>query len=211
MTVAEMDRSFRPPSCYIAPGMVIADGEGVNGSMTWENTFGSSAGARERRMGRSEEMEERARRQEAAPWVLVVDDDALAARSAARLLSGATGVRVAVVSDVEQALRLVTRADTTPVAAFLDYDLSNGEKGLTVLLSLRAAGFEVPCAFHTGAAGEAEAALRRSRLGDDYPVFDKGRASPPELVAWLREHLDARDAASQLDSPHRSGIREKLV
>jgi CheY-like chemotaxis protein len=156
-------------------------------------------------------MEQRARRQEAAPWVLVVDDDTLAARSAARLLGGATGVHVAVVSDVEQALRLVTRADCPPVAAFLDYDLSGGEKGLTVLLSLRAAGFEVPCAFHTGAAAEAEAALRKSRLGDGYPVFDKGRALPAELVGWLRQHLDARGGARQTDSPHRSGIREKLA
>ena len=179
--------------------------------MTWESTSGSSAGAYECRMGRLEEMEQRARRREAAPWVLVVDDDALAARSAARLLSGATGVRVAVVSDVEQALRLVTRADNPPIAAFLDYDFSGGEKGLTVLLSLRAAGFEVPCAFHTGAAGEAAAALRKSRLGDGYPVFDKGQARPAELVAWLREQVDARGGARQTDSPHRSGIREKLV
>jgi hypothetical protein len=102
-------------------------------------------------------------------------------------------------------------ADHPPVAAVLDYDLSGGEKGLTVLLSMRAAGFEVPCAFHTGAASDALSALRKSRLGDGYPVFDKGRTRPAELVEWLREHLVDRGVARPSDSPHRSGIREKLV
>jgi CheY-like chemotaxis protein len=162
-------------------------------------------------MGRSEEMQERARRQEAVPWVLVVDDDALAARSTARLLNGTTGVRVAVVSDVEQSLRLITRADAPPAAAVLDHDLGDGEQGLTVLLSLRALGFEVPCAFLTGAAEEALAALRKSRLGDGYPVFHKGRSSPVELVDWLREHLGEKGATHPTDAPHRSGVRGKLV
>ena len=156
-------------------------------------------------------MEPHARRHEAAPWVLVVDDDSLAARSAARLINGAIGVRVAVVSGVEQALRLVTRADHPPVAAVLDYDLSAGEKGLSVLLSLRAAGYEVPCAFHTGAAEEAHSALRKSRLEDGYPVFDKGRARPGELVTWLRDRLVGQGGTPEIDSSHRSGIREKLA
>ncbi|HVW28300.1 MAG TPA: response regulator [Polyangiaceae bacterium] len=179
---------------------------------TYENTSSAFGGTRERHMGLSEEMEERARRQAAAPWVLVVDDDALAARGAARLLSGATGVRVAVVSNVEQALRLLTRADTPPAAAVLDFELDGGEMGLTVLLSMRAAGIEVPCAFHTGAAQAARSALRKSRLGDAaYPVFDKGRTSPAELVQWVRERLGTDGAVNNADNPHRSGIREKLV
>lgn len=176
-----------------------------------ENSAGSLAGTHERRMGRSEEMEQRARRHEVAPWVLVVDDDALAGRSMARLLGVATGVRVAVVTDVDQALRLVTRADVPPVAAVLDYDLSGGEKGLTVLLSLRAAGIEVPCAFHTGAGQAARSALRKSRLDDGYPVFDKGRTRLAEVVEWLQERLAEQGRARRADSPHRSGIREKIV
>ncbi len=148
-----------------------------------------------------------ARRQDAPPWVLVVDDDPLAARGAARLIMGSTGARVAIVGDVAQALLLVTRADTAPSAVVLDYDLGGGEKGLAVLLSLRAAGVEVPCAFHTGGPARARAALRRSRLSDGYPVFDKGTTGDGELVEWLDSRLPGREK----DSPHRSGIREKLV
>jgi CheY-like chemotaxis protein len=149
-----------------------------------------------------------ARRQDAAPWVMVVDDDPLAARAAARLIKGSTCASVAIVGDVTQALRLVSRADVDPSAVVLDYDLAAGEKGVTVLLSLRASGFEVPCAFHTGAPDRARSALRKSRLGDGYPVFDKGTAGDLDLVGWLGGLLPQR---GENDSPHRSGIREKLV
>ena len=197
-----------PATC--APAQRLLIGIAGHSMTTFENLSGATGGMRDRRVGRSDEMEQVARLQELAPWVLVVDDDALAARSAARLITAATGVRVAVVADVDQALRLVTRADRPPAAVILDYDLSGGQKGLTVLLSLRAAGFEVPCAFHTGAGGEARSALQKSRLDDGYPVFDKGRFQPAELVDWLRCQLPGQPAPLA-DSSHRSGVREKLA
>jgi CheY-like chemotaxis protein len=178
-------------------------------TMFYGNVTRSPASARERRVGRSEEMNQVAlRRQEAAPWVLVVDDDPLAGRAAARLIMGITGARVTIVSNVTQALRLATRAEVAPSAVVLDYDLGDGEKGLTVLLSLRAGGFEAPCAFHTGAPDRARSALRKSRLGDGYPVFDKGVVGDRELVEWLDARLPHTE---EKDSPHRSGIREKLA
>jgi CheY-like chemotaxis protein len=149
-----------------------------------------------------------ARRREAAPWVMVVDDDPLAARAAARLIMGTVGARVTIVGDVAHALRLVARTEGDPSAVVLDYDLARGEKGVSVLLSLRASGFEVPCAFHTGAPDQARSALRKSRLGDDYPVFDKGTIGARELIEWLDALLPR---TVENDSPHRSGIREKLV
>jgi CheY-like chemotaxis protein len=168
----------------------------------------SPPGARDRLVGRSEDMNEVARRSDAAPWVLVVDDDPLAARAAARLIMSSTGARVTMVGSVAQALRLVTRAEPGPSAVVLDYDLRDGEKGLTVLLSLRAAGFEVPCAFHTGAPDRARDALRKSRLVDGYPIFDKGVVGDRHLIGWLGERLPQK---AENDSPHRSGIREKLL
>jgi CheY-like chemotaxis protein len=137
--------------------------------------------------------------------VLIVDDDPLTARGTARLLMAATGLNVAVVTDVERALQVVTRAVDGPLAVVLDYDLRDGEKGLTVLLSLRAMGFEVPCAFHTGAPDKARSALAKSRLEDGYPVFDKGEIGAQNLVQWVTAR------APVADSPHRSGVRSKLV
>jgi CheY-like chemotaxis protein len=153
-------------------------------------------------------MSQLARRHEAAPWVLIVDDDPLAARATARFVMGATSLHVAVVGDVDRALHLVTRATEPPLAVVLDYDLGGGEKGVSVLLSLRASGIEVPCAFHTGAPDKARAALTKSRLGDGYPVFDKGGSGAQELVVWLAARIPA---AIPGDNPHRSGVRTKLA
>jgi CheY-like chemotaxis protein len=145
-----------------------------------------------------------ARRTTAVPWVLVVDDDPLAARATARLVTSSIGIRVAVVGSVGDALRLVARAGSTPLALVLDYDLRGGEKGVTILLSLRASGCEVPCAFHTGAAGEARSALRKNRIEDGCPIFEKSQGGGASLLEWIAGRLGA------VDSPHRSGVRTKL-
>jgi CheY-like chemotaxis protein len=176
---------------------------------SYESSPCPAPGTSEKLVGRSEEMSQFARRREVVPWVLIVDDDPLTARATARLLTAATGLNVAVVGDVDRALRLVTRSVEGPLAVILDYDLRDGEKGLTVLLSLRANGFEVPCAFHTGAPAVARAALEKTRLDGGYPVFDKGQIGAQDLVQWLDARLPPKDRGK--DSPHRSGVRSKLV
>jgi CheY-like chemotaxis protein len=155
-------------------------------------------------MGRSEGMSVLARRTTAVPWVLVVDDDPLAARATARLVTSSIGIRVAVVGSVGDALRLVARAGSTPLALVLDYDLRGGEKGVSILLSLRASGCEVPCAFHTGATAEARSALRKNRIEDGCPIFEKGQGGGELLLEWLAGRLSA------VDNPHRSGVRRKI-
>jgi CheY-like chemotaxis protein len=144
-----------------------------------------------------------ARKQSGHPWVLVVDDDPIAARATARAVSSVTGARVALVADVDSALRLAMRASEPPAAAILDFELGGGSTGVTVLLSLRASGCDVPCAFHTGSPGAALSALVSSRLGDGYPVFDKGDKGG-SLVSWVVGIVGA-EATS-----HRSGTRRKV-
>ncbi len=145
-----------------------------------------------------------AARQKWTPWVLVVDDEPLAARATSRAITAATGARVSVVSGVDAALHLVRRADEAPAAVVLDFDLKAGETGMAVLLGLRAAGCEAPCAFHTGSPARARAALAAARLGDRHPVFEKGPASSAGFPAWLSNVLGAASA-------HSSGVRPKLV
>ena len=185
-------------------GMAVAKSRGVDGPMR-DSISGADSGARESVARRTEEVSQVARRQGAVPWVLIVDDEPLAARATARLITGATGFGAVLVTDVERALRLVTRALDAPLAVILDYELRDGENGLTVLLSLRARGYEVPCAFLTGAPDKAHAALAKSRFVDGCPVFDKGHAGAQGIVRWL--------AAQQpvMDSSHRSGVRSKFV
>lgn len=190
--------------------MAVAVRENVDSSMSsYESSSSSAPGPAEHLVGRSEEMSPFARRQEAAPWVLIVDDDPLTARATGRLITAATGLKVGVVCNVEEALVLATRSVDAPSAVVLDYDLRDGEKGLTVLLSLRANGFEVPCAFHTGAPAKARSALTKSRLDDGYPVFDKGKVGAQDLVQWLAARAPATTKVP--DSSHRSGVRSKLV
>jgi ActR/RegA family two-component response regulator len=143
-----------------------------------------------------------ARKQSGSPWVLIVDDDPIAARATARAVSSVTGARVALVADVDSALRLAMRASEPPAAAILDFELGGGSTGLSVLLSLRASGCEAPCAFHTGAPGTAHAALESSR-SDGYPVFDKGN-NDGSLMSWVVGIVGAEA------SSHRSGTRRKV-
>ncbi|HVU01285.1 MAG TPA: response regulator [Polyangiaceae bacterium] len=142
-----------------------------------------------------------ARQQSKSPWVLVVDDDPVAARATARAVSGATGARVALVADVDSALRLATRASVPPAAAILDFELAGGATGLSVLMSLRANGCDAPCAFHTGAPDAALEALEKSRIGDGYPVFDKGDGT---LISWLARTIGIPQGS------HTSGVRRKV-
>ena len=144
-----------------------------------------------------------AREQSGHPWVLVVDDDPIAARATARAVSSVTGARVALVADVDSALRLAMRASESPAAVILDFELSDGSTGLSVLMSLRASGCEAPCAFHTGAPERAIRALGATRVGDSYPVFEKGGVGGA-LVSWV-----ARQVGAEAGS-HRSGVRRKV-
>jgi ActR/RegA family two-component response regulator len=144
-----------------------------------------------------------ARRQSGSPWVLVVDDDPIAARATARAVSSITGARVALVADLDSALRLAMRASEPPAAAILDFELGGGSTGLAVLMSLRASGCEAPCAFHTGSPEAALSALVSSRLGDGYPVFDKGD-NGGSLVSWVLG-IVGKEASS-----HQSGTRRRV-
>jgi ActR/RegA family two-component response regulator len=137
------------------------------------------------------------------PWLLVVDDDPVTARSLSRLLSAGTGARVAVVHSVDDALRLVARAAEDPALAILDFELAQGETGLNVLLSLRASGSEVPCVFHTGVPVRVAAALEASRLGRAYPIFAMGLAQD-ELVTWAQGVVASA-------SMRRSGTRRRAI
>src|SRR5260221_9805377 len=75
-----------------------------------------SPGAARVTVGRSKGMITVARRPEVTPWVLVVDDDPIAARAIARIVSGRIGASVSVVADADAALHLVTHASEAPVA-----------------------------------------------------------------------------------------------
>jgi hypothetical protein len=108
---------------------------------------------------------------------------------------------VALVADVDSALRLATRASVPPAAAILDFELGDGTTGLSVLMSLRASGCDAPCAFYTGTPERAVAALEASRIGDGYPVFDKGDAT---LVSWLAHTIGIPPGS------HTSGLRKKV-
>jgi ActR/RegA family two-component response regulator len=138
------------------------------------------------------------------PWVLVVDDDPLMARSLSRVLSATTGARVSIVANVDDALRLVLRGSEAPAVAILDFELAGGETGLGLLLSLRSSGSEVPCVFHTGVPSRALAALESSRLGDGYPVFEKG-SGEAALLSWVTGIVAG--GASRA----RSGTRRRVV
>jgi ActR/RegA family two-component response regulator len=144
-----------------------------------------------------------ARKQSGHPWVLVVDDDPIAARATARAVSSVTGARVALVANVDSALRLAMRASEPPAAVILDFELGGGSTGLAVLMSLRASGCEAPCAFHTGSPAVVAAALVASRLGDGYPVFQKGE-NDGSLVSWIVGIVGAET------STHQSGTRRKV-
>lgn len=138
------------------------------------------------------------------PWVLLVDDDGVAARALSRLISASTGARVAIVHGVDDALRLVSRAVEPPALVILDFELDQGETGLGVLLSLRASGSDVPCVFHTGVPVRAAAALESSRLGRHYPIFAKGLAQD-DLVAWVQGVVAGAEVRRQ------SGTRRRAV
>jgi CheY-like chemotaxis protein len=136
-----------------------------------------------------------------SPWVLLVDDDRVAARGTARLLSGSLGARVSIVPTADSALRLVAGARDVPAAIVLDFDLGASSTGVELLMRLREGGFRGPCAFSTGTPAGASAALSGSRLPDDSPIFRKGD-SDGGLVAWLGTALGEPGA-------HTSGVRRK--
>jgi CheY-like chemotaxis protein len=145
-----------------------------------------------------------ARKEKGTPWVLVVDDDPVAARATARAVSRALGVRFSFVSDAPSAVRLVSHTEEAPAAVLLDFELRGGETGVTVLSGLRAAGCQSPCAFHTGAPGRARAALAAARLVEGHPVFDKAPRHAGALAEWV-----ARAVADGAGT-HVSGVRRRL-
>jgi CheY-like chemotaxis protein len=137
--------------------------------------------------------------------VLIVDDDPVAARATARIVGSGATVKVSFVTDVDSALVLVSRAAEAPSAVILDFELRRGETGIMALMSLRAAGCDSPCAFHTGSPQRAREALESSRLGTDYPIFDKGAPEYGALVAWLSGVFAKHALAS-----HVSGTRRRV-
>jgi CheY-like chemotaxis protein len=129
------------------------------------------------------------------PWVLVVDDEPLASRATARLVSRATEGSVAVARDLATALHLVRRARTAPSAVLLDFELGAGQDGTAVLTALREAGCRAPCAFHTAAPERARQALQGLWRGEQPPVFEKdGRGG--RAIAWLTAALGGGTRAS---------------
>lgn len=117
------------------------------------------------------------------PWLLLVDDDPVAARSIARAVSRAMGLTVVIAHDGSQALAwLESRGE--PVAVVCDFELARGETGVSTIERLRDAGSLAPAAILTGAPAAALSALSASRLEEVVPVFSK-LENGARLQDWL--------------------------
>ena len=139
-----------------------------------------------------------------APWVLVVDDDPLAARSTARVISATGRTRVTVLPDGDAAVKLLARTEHAPAAIVLDFELARGETGHDVLARLRAVGCRSPVAFLTGAPERASAALSSGKRSAVCPVLKKG-PSAAALLGWLSFVLQGSPPKDA------SGVRSKLA
>lgn len=117
-------------------------------------------------------------------WLLLVDDDPVAARSIARWVSQAARVPVFVAHDGAQAEQWF-RVHGAPIAVVCDFELARGETGVGTIQRLRDAGCVAPAAILTGAPDAAVRTLAASRLDEVVPVFSK-----MENGARLRDWLD---------------------
>jgi CheY-like chemotaxis protein len=116
-------------------------------------------------------------------WLLLVDDDPVAAGSIARWISHASKLTVMVAHDGEQALQwLESRGQ--PVAVVCDFELALGETGVSALQRMRAKGCVAPAAILTGAPEVAMRALSASELDEVVPVFAKAE-NALRLQDWL--------------------------
>src|SRR5690606_31652971 len=83
-------------------------------------------------------------------WLLLVEDDAVAARTSARLLRRASGLFVRLAENGNAAERLL-QTFGEPTAIVSDFTLSNGENGVAVLERLRGLRCSAPAALFSGA------------------------------------------------------------
>jgi CheY-like chemotaxis protein len=116
-------------------------------------------------------------------WILLVDDDPVAARSIARWVSRAAGLTVLVAHDGEQAEQWLARRGQ-PAALVCDFELAQGETGVSLIQRLRTFGCSAPAAILTGAPDSAVRALSASDLDEVVPVFSK-LESGSRLQDWL--------------------------
>jgi CheY-like chemotaxis protein len=117
------------------------------------------------------------------PWLLLVDDDPVAARSIARWVSLAARVTVFIAHDSEQAESWL-RKRGAPVAVVCDFELADGATGVGTIQHLRGIGCSAPAAMLTGAPDAALRALSASGLDEVVPVFSKTE-SGSRLKDWL--------------------------
>jgi DNA-binding NtrC family response regulator len=115
-------------------------------------------------------------------WVLLIDDDPVAARSLARWMRRTSGIAVHAVHSIAEA-EVVLEASTEPTAIVTDFEM-RGEDGVDALLRARELGCNAPAAILTGAPEAALQALTRSSLDEVIPVFSK-RDSGAYLSDWL--------------------------
>jgi CheY-like chemotaxis protein len=116
-------------------------------------------------------------------WLLLVDDDPVAARSIGRWISRASKLTVMIAHDGEEAVQWL-QSRGQPVAVVCDFDLALGETGVSALQAMRAKGCVAPAAILTGAPELALRALSASELDEVVPVFSKVE-NGVGLRAWL--------------------------
>jgi CheY-like chemotaxis protein len=147
-----------------------------------------------------------------APWILCVDDEPLAARALARLLTASFEVRVECAADSAEARRLLEEARVAPAGLILDFELARGETGADLLQQLRALGCFAPCLFWTGAPVALRARLARLGSSERPLVAEKG-PSIAAITDWVTRLLDSRVAESDAGGMVRrqSGVRRRIV
>lgn len=118
----------------------------------------------------------------AGPWLLLIDDDRLVARSLGRWVERVARMDVRVAQDADEAERLVRAS--RPTALISDFELRGAENGVDVLLRLRRLGCQAPAALLTAAPDRALTALTASPLNEVIPVFSKAEYGAL-LTGWL--------------------------
>lgn len=117
------------------------------------------------------------------PWVLLIDDDPVAARSIARWVGRVSRMGVRTVHSAEQAERELNE-HPDPMAIVTDFELAHGETGVGALIRLRRRGCTAPAALLTGAPERALEVLTASSLTEVVPVFSKTE-NGSRLWEWL--------------------------
>lgn len=120
-----------------------------------------------------------------APYVLLVENEPIAARAIARRIHRTLAVRVRIAHGADGALALLSE-QREPLAVVLDGHLGGTVHGADVLRALREARCEAPSAFWTSQSRQqVQSHLERCNLPERPPVFGKLEAAA--LMAWLAD------------------------